>query len=547
MSKALRNVNVHQTVQTSQAKPEQVKNSAGGFVFKVSDQSRLERFLIIGTDGGTYYVGEQELTQDNIDFITEFLRKDAKTVIDTVVNISDNGRALRNSPAIFTLALAMNTVPEDMKSYVRQAVNKVCRTATHLFEFNQYIENLGGWGRAKRKAVAEWYTSKSPSKLAYQAIKYRQRNGWTHRDALRISHAKLGPEYAGTVNWILGKRGEWNAGNVPSIVLGFEHAQATDSIDTIVSLVHEYNLPWEAIPTQFHKEPKLWKALLESDSLGQTALLRNVTRMAKIGAFKDLQFAGEYAKRLADKNRIISGRMHPVQYLNAAVTYAEGQVDRRSYYGYRQDRTWDTNSKISAALNEGYYNSFEAVEPANKRTFIAVDVSGSMASPAMGIDLSCAQVAGAMAMTIARTEPYSDIRGFTSSSSNRWGGGRDSGLTDLGISETTDLTDAMRKVQMQNWGGTDCSLPMTYALQNGIEIDTFVIITDNDTWAGNIHPFQALKKYRKEMKIDARLAVLGVASTEFTIADPSDAGMMDFVGFDSSGPKLLTEFSAGRI
>jgi 60 kDa SS-A/Ro ribonucleoprotein len=150
-----------------------------------------------------------------------------------------------------------------------------------------------------------------------------------------------------------------------------------------------------------------------------------------------------------------------------------------------------------------------------------------------------------MSMAIARTEPAHIIRGFTSS-----GGGysyKASGLTDLGISARTDLATAMRNVERNNWGGTDCSLPITWAMEQRVEVDTFVVITDNDTWAGNIHPFEALKQYRRKTGIDARMAVLGVQATDFTIADPSDAGMLDFCGFDSNGPRALADFSAGRI
>lgn len=544
MSKALRNVNVHKTDQREQAKAEQVKNNAGGFVFKVSDLDRLNRFLILGVDGGTYYVSQSDLTKQNVDFLRNLLQKNPELVIEATVDVSVNARAKSNSPAIFTLALAMNVVEDKFKPAVRAAVQKVCRTSTHIFEFAEYVKNLGGLGRAKRDTIAEWYTSKTPVNLGYQMIKYRQRNGWTHGDMLRISHPKFGPGYEGLVNWTLGK--EWYAGNTPSIIHAFEKAQSATNINQIVDLVKEYNLPWEAVPTQFHKEPKLWRALFESDSLGQTALLRNVTRLAKLEMFNDMKFAAEYANRLADQERIIKGKMHPVQYLSASVTYSNGQLTRDGgWYGGRS-KSWDTNGKISDALDAGYYASFKAVEPANKRTFIAVDVSGSMSCPALGIDLSCAQVAGAMAMTIARTEPYSEIRGFTiGSTAGRWR--RESELTDLGITPQTKLASAMDKVQKSNFGGTDCSLPITYALEKGIEIDTFVVITDNDTWAGKIHPFQALKKYRKETGIDARMAVLGTAATDFTIADPSDRGMLDVVGFDSNAPKILTEFSAGRI
>jgi 60 kDa SS-A/Ro ribonucleoprotein len=167
-----------------------------------------------------------------------------------------------------------------------------------------------------------------------------------------------------------------------------------------------------------------------------------------------------------------------------------------------------------------------------------------MSAQANGLDLSCAQVSAAMAMTIARTEPAHIIRGFTRGDGYGW---RNSGLTDIGISARTDLATAMRNVQRHNWGGTDCSLPIKWALENKVEVDTFVVITDNDTWAGDIHPFQMLKEYRRKTGIDARMAVLGVQGTEFTIAYPSDAGMLDFCGFDSNAPRVLADCSAGRI
>src|SRR5687768_11920285 len=109
MSKALRNVNVKRTAQSEQADSRQVKNNAGGFTFTVSKWDRLERFLILGTDGGTYYVKQADLTKQNVDFVRELLKENAAEVIRRAVDVSDNGRAKSNSPALFVLALAMNT------------------------------------------------------------------------------------------------------------------------------------------------------------------------------------------------------------------------------------------------------------------------------------------------------------------------------------------------------------------------------------------------------------------------------------------------------
>jgi 60 kDa SS-A/Ro ribonucleoprotein len=94
--------------------------------------------------------------------------------------------------------------------------------------------------------------------------------------------------------------------------------------------------------------------------------------------------------------------------------------------------------------------------------------------------------------------------------------------------------------------GTDCALPMLYALEKRLAIDLFVIYTDNETWAGTIHADEALRRYRERTGIRAKLVVVGMTSTGFTIADPNDAGMLDVVGFDAASPALIASFARGE-
>lgn len=361
---------------------------------------------------------------------------------------------------------------------------------------------------------------------------------WTHRDLLRLSHAK--PD-AVLAQFALGKELE---GEAPDLIKGYVAVSNSKTVKEVLSVLKDYPaLPWETIPTEFHKDAEVWKALFRNGSLRGAALLRNVTRLAKLDAFTDLDFAADYAQELSDADAVKRSRLHPINYLNASVVYADGQLARNSYYSMSRNKTWTTESMIADALDAGFYTAFGNITPANKRNLVAVDVSGSMSSPANGLELSCAQVAGAMAMILARTEPKSLVRGFTSNGRN-WSGAE---LTDLGVTKNDRLSQVMKKVSNLNFGSTDCSLPMEWARENKVAIDTFSVITDNETYAGKVHPFQALKNYRKAMGIDARLAVFGVSATDFSIADPSDPGMMDFVGFDSAAPNVFTDFSAGRL
>jgi len=177
-----------QTVPTTNS--EQVRNSAGGQVWPVDNWMRLERFLILGSEGGTYYVSEQELILENAMAVRECLGIDGIRVVRIVEDVSASGRAPKNNPALFVLAVAASPRFADAKTNAAalEALPRVARTASHLCTFAALVENLRGWGRGLRSAVAEWYLAKPAAELAYQMLKYQQRSGWSHRDLLRLSH-----------------------------------------------------------------------------------------------------------------------------------------------------------------------------------------------------------------------------------------------------------------------------------------------------------------------------------------------------------------------
>ena len=119
----------------------------------------------------------------------------------------------------------------------------------------------------------------------------------------------------------------------------------------------------------------------------------------------------------------------------------------------------------------------------------------------------------------------------------------DTSTTVLSISPRQRLDDVVKTIEALPMAGTDCSLPMIWAKQHGIDVDTFCVYTDNETWAGSVHPAQALRAYRDARGIPAKLVVVGMTSNGFSIADPNDAGMLDVVGFDTSAPPVIADFA----
>ena len=109
---------------------------------------------------------------------------------------------------------------------------------------------------------------------------------------------------------------------------------------------------------------------------------------------------------------------------------------------------------------------------------------------------------------------------------------------------TMTIDDALKLVELP-FSATDCSLPMIRALETKEQVDAFVIYTDNETFAGKIHPQAALEQYRAATGIDAKLIVVGMTSNCLTIADPKDLNTLNLAGFDTATPRLINDFIGG--
>ena len=511
----------------------QVKNSAGGFVFAVNNWTRLERFLILGTEGGSCYASERELTKENIGGVKSALAEDGIRFVNTVADISFAGRAPKNDPALFALALAASDKRPDVSKHALANLPRVARIPTHLFHFAGYIEalKLRGWGRSLKSAVADWYLSKPADKLAYQLIKYQSRDGWTNCDLLRLSHAHPRTEdQRALLHWAA--KGWESVGETPhenqvlAPVWAFERAKklkvGTD-VKELLRLVTDYNLPRECMPTEFLNSVDVWDALLQK--MPMTAMIRNLGKMTSIGLVAPNSAAAKMVgERLENSDALHNARIHPLSVLMAQSVYNSGR-------GIKGSLTWKPVPRVSNALEKAFYDSFANAPKTNKRFYIGLDVSGSMGGGSVaGTPLTPREAGAAMCMVTMKTEPEYYIAGFTSV------------MRKLDLSPSMRLTDVCRYVERMDYGSTDCALPMIDALNKKIPADVFIVITDSETWAGHKHPSIALQEYRNKMGIDSKFIVMGMVSNGFSIADPTDAGQLDVVGFDANVPQVIAQF-----
>lgn len=556
MTRYAQHVNEKETPQSEKASDNQRKNFAGGYSFVLDKWGRLDRWLILGAEGGTYYASESKLTKDNAKALKECLNEDGPRTVERISSISEAGRAPKNDPAIFALAMAAGHEDLATRKAALENLQRVCRIGTHLFQFVDSVKAFRGWGRGLREAVVKWYLERDENALAYQVVKYQQRDGVSHRDVLRLAGGALSDyeqsrAQQAVFRWIVagdnfGKReverregkdatyGTIARKHVPDLILAYEEMKKADSVKAVVKLITEYRMTHEMVPNDFKGKAEVWEALLQNMPIGAT--VRNLGKLSNVGILAPMSKGSKLvAERLGNQDAIRKARLHPLQVLVAMNTYSRGR-------GVRGKLSWDVVPQVVDAMDEAFYLSFGAIEPTGLNRLIALDVSGSMCGPEINRMPGITPRVGsaAMAMTTVRTEANYQVIAFTGG-----GWGRDqalSNVTQLSLSKRMRLDTVVDTISGLPFGGTDCALPMLWALHNKVEVDAFEVYTDNETWAGQIHPHQALEQYRQKMGRDAKLSVVGMTSTEFTLANPDDAGMLDVIGFDTATPNIMADF-----
>lgn len=503
-----------------------VQNNAGAYSFSVGIWEILDRFLILGVEDNTYYQEAKTLVVENAENVIRCIREDGKRVLLKIQEVSTDGLAPKNDPAIFALALCCTYGDQDTKNLAYAQITKVCRIGTHLFHFARDIQSLRGWSRGLRNGVAKYFKKEN---IAYDLIKYRQRDGWTHKDVLRLSHPKMkSKDEQNLARWILGR--ELTMSEMPPLIQHYELiSKATDKQEVLKILTSDPNLPWETIPTEFLKDRDIWAKLLPH--LPMTALIRNLGRMNSLGiAQSNLNLETKIiTSKLTDQTAIKKSRIHPLTILNALKTYQMGK-------GLKGSLTWIPCPQVSLAMEQAFYMAFGNVEPTYLNWMLALDVSGSMTGNTIaGSSLAAFEATAALAMITARTEPNHDIVGFCQT------------VEHLGITAKDTLETALAKTYRSSFGSTDAAAAIKYAIDKHLEVDVFAIYTDNESWSGPAHATQMFETYKTKMgKPNTKLVVVGMTATEFSVCDAYDINQMNVVGFDVGALQAIRHFAMKR-
>ena len=356
--------------------------------------------------------------------------RDAAQTVRTIVEVSDAGRAPKNDPAVFALAIAAAT---GMRPWRWRPCRRSAGSAPTCSPSPRPSRSCAAGARRSSGASppgttterpASWPT-RSPSTSGARAGRTatcsasRTRTRPTRRTR-RSTEGRRRPRGLGPREV---KRGESMASypdvsaDLPAILGATEAAKKATTTAEIIGLIRDHDLPRECIPTEHLNAPEVWEALLEK--MPMTALVRNLAKMTAVGLLRPGSAAARLVVRPAGRCGVPAQvSAAPVAILIAPKTYA-GQ-------GAQGEALLGAGLVVVDALDAAFYQAFANVEPAGKRTLLALDVSGSMTCGGIaGSSLTPREASAAMAMVTAKTEPS-----YRSSPSRRprgyggqWGGG----------------------------------------------------------------------------------------------------------------------------
>lgn len=518
---------------------EMVQNAEGGFVFPVTDRTRGTRWLTRGSDDDTYYAKRGRLTRENMTAIDRLIEDgDGEWLVDELVRISEEGRAPKAEPAILALARCLAAdVPLPVRKKAGHAAPRVIRAAAFLPDFMDAGRIFRGRGFIFKKAVQAILQAWDADRMAYQAIKYQERNNWTLARALKLARPKPStPELDQLYRWIVGKADAQH----PQVLAFLEarqlRADNPEHEQRAIDLVLRHDLPWEALPTKFHRNRRVMEAVLYR--MPMVALMRHLGHLTSIGVLEpDSAAARVVAHRFGDAEKVRKARLHPIKLYLAARQYGAGRQQRGQQR--RDALTWRPVREIEEALDTAFFHSLGAVEATGQRMVVAVDCSGSMTMDpdVWGIpNFRAAEIAMVMAYAVLRTEPRSVGIAFDITAIE----------FDLNrVRTTADLKTKYVELARQLHRGTNCAAPIEYAMKQRHlqDVEAFVINTDGESYDNaRWHPIEAVSHYREQTGIPTRLVTVAYVANGHALTPWDDAGSMAVCGFDADALDLISGF-----
>ena len=530
---------------------------------------RLSQFLYIGKEYPDYQPGNwfahNYFLARNVPSIEELAENPEKQLlpIEIITKACESDLVPNPEALVFALAVCCRqTKSESLRHSAYTALNKICVSPQHFILFIKFASQISkqkeldatssskhGWGQGLRKAVNNWYLSKTPIELAKCATRYKGRYGWKHKDIIKLSHpVPNNPGRELVLKYIIRgleeiKNAHSEDPTITEIVEYIEHVEdfkhCTDEVRA-ATLLEVYKLTLDHIPGHLLKSKEVWNALIPSMNLN--LLLTNLQRIHNLELLKpNSPTISKIVDQVTCEEYITRDKVHPALVLITIRDY-ENSGKPLTYEKRKLREQFDrplptppkSNSKIIDALYKMLNLSFHHLQPTGLRYMVTINMNKIMLETRTwrSGNVNGAEAGCMIALALLRSEKNVTVATF-----------KNVGIHTVNIDKTASFGQAIRRLKQMPVGTVNLGKPMSWAAYQNNRYDVFINIVDQIFEKSDTSE-EALQAYRTKLKHpNTKLINCAVCASSTYRKEKRDKNILTINGFDASVPMVIQAFA----
>lgn len=500
------NIQLFESIPGRLVPPATSVNEAGGVAYRREPEAALALYAATGCLNGTFYAEAE--TQ-----LTEVLALCAQVSAEFVMKTALYARRqayMKDMPALLMAVLAVRDGER-----LEQAFDRVIDNGRMLRNFVQILRSgvVGrkSLGSRPKRLVQQWLEQASVERILSAAVGEKP----SLADIVRMVHPKPQDRAREALYaWLIGK--PYAEESLPELVRAFESFKRAPGAEVP-------DLPFQYL-TALPLTSEHWKQIARRASWQTTRM--NLNTFRRHGVFADVAMVDAVAARLADASEIARARVFPYQLMAAYRAAGDGMPQA-----------------IVDALQDAMEIATRNVPKLRGEVVVAVDVSGSMSSPATGYRrgatsvLSCVQVAALIAACLKRANPSARIVPFADEVRSVRLNARDTVMSQAG------------QLAAMVGGGTKVSAPLALLNAEKAKVDLLVVVSDNQSWVDS-RVAGGTETMRQWSAIKARCAAAKMVCIDLqpnmTSQTVERRDVLHVGGFSDAVFSVLTDFADGN-
>ncbi len=419
-------------------------NEAGGLAYKLNAKEALAQLAATGCLSQTFYANEVDQLKTILN-LTSSKDVDDEFLAKLALYARVKG-FMKDMPAILCAVLASRKSPMLDKVFPVVIDNgKMLRN--FVMAVRSGVTGRKSFGSTVRRLIRNWFDARTEQQIFNASIG----NDPSMADVIKMIHpTPKTPQREAMYGYLIGK--PYDESKLPQAVVEYIRL-LQNGVDENCAVP---DVPFQYL-TSLDLTSNQWKTIAQNASWQTTRM--NLNTFLRHDVFEDAEIVNKVAARLRNEEEIRRAKAFPYQLMTAYMNASE-----------------EVPSDIRLALQDAMEIATDNVPVIDGLVALCVDVSGSMDSPVTGYRrgassaVKCVDVAGLMASCILRQNPNSVVIPF------------DFDVQSCSLNPRDSVITNAQKLAELCGGGTNCSSAMKYIVENNINPDVVIYISDNESW-----------------------------------------------------------------